>query len=150
MGNDATSSTWPLPNFYFSAQLGDGLTANFQEVSGIETETPIADYRHGNAPSPAAVKMPAASHSGNVTLRKGIFVNDTKFWTWYDEIKMNTAARHTISIALLDETGTPKTTWTLNNAFPTKINTTDLKTEGNEIAVESLEIAYETLVVSAP
>ena len=150
MGNDATSSIWPLPKFYFSVQLGDGLTANFQEVSGMEQETPIAEYRHGNTPSPAPVKMPAASHSSNVTLRKGIFANDTKFWTWYNEIKMNTVARRSMAIALLDETGAPKTTWTLSNACPTKINTTDLKTDGNEIAVESLEIAYETLVVSAP
>jgi phage tail-like protein len=40
--------------------------------------------------------------------------------------------------------------WTLNNAWPTKVTGTDLKSEGNEVAVESVEIAYETLVISAP
>jgi phage tail-like protein len=138
---------WPLPSFYFSAQLGPGLTSQFQEVNGMEEEAPV--YRHETVPSPTPARTPAVSQ-GNVTLRKGIFVNDTKFWTWYNEIKMNIVARRTITISLLDEAGKPKTTWTLNNAFPTKINTPDLKTEGNEVAVESLEIAYETLVVSAP
>ena len=83
-------------------------------------------------------------------MRKGIFVGDVKFWAWYNEIKMNTIKRRTVVINLLDDTGTPKMVWTLNNAFPTKITGTDLKAEGNEIAVASMEIAYETLAVSAP
>jgi phage tail-like protein len=83
-------------------------------------------------------------------MRKGIFVNDNKFWTWYNEIKLNTIARRTVTISLLDEEGNPRMTWTLNNAWPTKITGTDLKSEGNEVAVESVEIAYETLVVSTP
>jgi phage tail-like protein len=40
--------------------------------------------------------------------------------------------------------------WTLNNAWPTKITGTNLKSEGNEVAVESIELAFETLTVSAP
>jgi phage tail-like protein len=83
-------------------------------------------------------------------MRKGIFVNDSKFWTWYNEIKMNTIARRTVVVNLLDETGTPKMVWTLNNAWPTKITGTDLKSEGNEVAVESIELAFETLTVAAP
>jgi phage tail-like protein len=85
-----------------------------------------------------------------VTLRKGIFANDKKFWDWYAEIKMNTIKRRTVVVSLLDESASPKMTWTLNNAWPTKLTGTDLKSEGNEVAVESLEIAYETLVVAAP
>ena len=77
-------------------------------------------------------------------------VNDSKFWDWYNEIKLNTIARRAVVVSLLDETGTPKRTWTLNNAWPTKITGTDLKSEGNEVAVESVEIAYETLTVAAP
>ena len=40
-------------------------------------------------------------------------------------------------------------TWTLNNAWPTKVTGTDLKSDGNEVAVESIEIAFETLEVKA-
>jgi len=40
--------------------------------------------------------------------------------------------------------------WTLGNAFPVKITGTDLKSDGNEVAVETLELAYETLTVTAP
>jgi phage tail-like protein len=63
---------------------------------------------------------------------------------------MNTIKRRTVVISLLDQTAAPKMTWTLNNAWPTKITGTDLKSEGNEVAVETLEVAFETLVVAAP
>jgi phage tail-like protein len=150
MAGEVQDSNWPLPKFYFTVKLGDDTKVNFQECDGLDSETQVIEYRHGNSPIFYPIKMPGLGRVGNVTLRKGIFVNDSQFWDWYNEIKMNTIARRTVVISLLDETGTPKRTWTLNNAWPTKITGTDLKSEGNEVAVESVEIAYETLVVASP
>lgn len=150
MAGEVQDSNWPLPKFYFSVQLGDDDSVSFQEVDGLESETQVIEYRHGDSPSFYPIKMPGIGRVGNVTMRKGIFVNDQAFWDWYNEIKMNTIERRTVVVSLLDEEGNPKMTWTLNNAWPTKITGTDLKSEGNEVAVESVEIAYETLVVAAP
>ena len=149
MAGEIQDNVWPLPKFYFSVQLGDDNSVTFSEVNGLETETKVIEYRHGNNPIFYPIKMPGLGHVGNVTMRKGIFINDSKFWDWYDEIKMNTIKRRTVVISLLDETGTPKMTWTLNNAWPTKITGTDLKSEGNEVAIESLEVAFETLTIAA-
>ena len=149
MAGEVQDKVWPLPKFYFSVQLGDNDSVSFQEVDGLDSETQIIEYRHGNSPSFYPIKMPGIGKVGNVTMKKGIFVNDQQFWDWYNEIKMNTIARRTVVINLLDEEGNPKMTWTLNNAWPTKLTGTDLKSEGNEVAVESIEIAYETLVVKA-
>ena len=146
----AQGSTWPLPKFYFKVALGSNTTASFQEVDGLESETQAIEYRHGDNPSFYPIKMPGLGRVGNVTLRKGIFTGDSTFWQWYDQIKMNTIQRQTVVISLLDQSAQPRMTWTLNNAWPTKITGTDLKSEGNEVAVETLEIAYETLVVAAP
>jgi phage tail-like protein len=148
--HSAQDNTWPLPKFYFSVQFGDDLPINFQEVTGLDSETTPIEYRHGNSPVFYPIKMPGLGKVGNVTMRKGIFVNDTKFWDWYNEIKMNTIKRRTVVINLLDENGQTKMAWTLNNAFPTKITGTDLKSEGNEVAIESVDIAFETMTVSAP
>ena len=150
MPGDVQDNIWPLPKFYFTVALGDNTAVSFQEVDGLDSETQVIEYRHGNNPSFFPIKMPGLGRVGNVTLRKGIFVNDKKFWDWYSEIKMNTILRRTVVISLLDQDAAPKMTWTLNNAWPTKITGTDLKSEGNEVAVETLEIAYETLVVAAP
>ena len=149
MAGEAQDNVWPLPKFYFSVQLGDDTSINFQEVNGLESETKPIEYRHGNSPVFYPIKMPGLGRVGNVTMRKGIFVNDQRFWAWYNEIKMNTIKRRTVVINLLDESAAPKMVWTLYNAWATKITGTDLKSEGNEVAVESIEVAFETLTVAA-
>lgn len=149
MAGETQNAIWPLPKFYFSVLFDGDSSASFSEVTGLESETKPIEYRHGNNPVFYPIKMPGLGRVGNVTLRKGIFASDNKFFDWYGTIKMNTIARKTVVINLLDETGAPKMTWTLNNAWPTKITGTDLKSEGNEVAVESVEIAFETLAVSA-
>jgi phage tail-like protein len=149
MAGEVQDTVWPLPKFYFAVQLGDDKSISFQEVDGLNSETQVIEYRHGNSPIFYPIKMPGLGRVGNVTMRKGIFVNDAKFFAWYSEIKLNVIKRRTVVINLLDEKGNPKMTWTLNNAWPTKITGTDLKSEGNEVAVESVEIAFETLTVAA-
>ncbi|MGO4710328.1 phage tail protein, partial [Chryseobacterium sp. 2TAF14] len=59
----------------------------------------------------------------------------------------NTVERRSITISLLDENGEPAVTWKVKNAFPLKVNATDLKAEGNEVAIETLEIAHEGLTI---
>ena len=146
---DKQGNTWPLPKFYFSVQLGDDKDVKFSEVTGLGADTKVIEYRHGDSKAFSTIKMPALASVGNVTMRNGIFVKDSKFWDWFSEIKMNIISRRSVIINLLDETGAPKMVWTLHNAWPTKITGTDLKSEGNEVAVESVELAYETLEVKA-
>jgi phage tail-like protein len=150
MAGEVQDNIWPLAKFYFSVALGDNDAVSFQEVSGLDSEAQPIEYRHGNSPVFSVQKMPGLIKHGNCTLKKGIFVNDSTFWDWHNEIKLNTIERRTVVISLLNEEGDPKTTWMLNNAWPTKISGTDLKSDGNEVAVESVEIAYETLVIEAP
>ena len=150
MAGEAQNNIWPLPKFHFSVSLGDDKAVKFSEVTGLESETKTIEYRHGDSAVFAPLKMPGLASVGNVTMRKGIFATDHKFWDWYNEIKMNTIKRRTVIVNLLDESGAPKMVWTLNNAFPVKLSGTDLKSDANEVAVETIEMAFETLTVSAP
>ncbi|MFO0355970.1 MAG: phage tail protein [Sphingobacteriaceae bacterium] len=147
MAGEVQNNIWPLPKFYFSVTI-DGKDYPFQEVSGLETETQVLEYRHGNNKLFSTIKMPGIAKFGNVTLKKGVFVHDNNFWSWYSKIKMNTIKRVTVVIKLLDESGNPTMTWTLQNAWPTKIQGTDLKSEGNEVAVETIEFAHEGLAIA--
>ena len=147
-GEAQGQSIWPLPKFHFSVDIGDQKNLAFQEVSGLDTETQIIEYRAGNSKDFSTVKMPGIKKVGNVTLKKGIFVKDNKFWDWYSQISMNTIKRVPVVIKLLDEKGNPTMVWTLQNAWPTKITGTDLKADGNEVAVETLEIAHEGLTIA--
>jgi phage tail-like protein len=121
---------------------------SFQEVSGLDTEAQIIEYRAGDSKEFTTVKMPGLKKSGNVTMKKGVFKSDNKFWDWFSKMKMNTIKRVPVTISLLDEGGAPTMVWTLANAWPTKITGTDLKADGNEAAIESIEIAHEGLVIA--
>jgi len=141
-------SNWPLPKFYFVVEINGFEPMHFQEVSGLETETQVIEYRHGNSPQFSTIKMPGLKKHGNITMKKGIFKSDSKFWDWFSEIKMNTIKRTTVTISLLDESAKPIMVWVLTNAWPVKIISTDLKSDGHEVAVETLEMAHEGLTIS--
>lgn len=147
MAGEAQDNVWPLPKFYFQVKLGDTEVA-FQEVSGLDIEAQIIEYRHGNSKEFSTIKMPGIKKTGNVTLKKGVFVKDNAFWDWFSQINMNTIERKTVVISLLDEGGNPTMVWTLNNAWPTKITGTDMKSDGNEVAVETIEVAHEGLTIA--
>ena len=159
---NAQNAIWPLPKFNFQvdfapapnqtpapAKTAPTLTGiSFQEISGLEAETQIIEYRHSNNLLFSTIKMPGIAKYGNVTMKNGIFVNDNSFWTWYSLIAMNTVSRMVITIKLLDETMNPTMTWALSNAWVTKIQGTDLKSDGNEVAIQTIEFAHEQLTVS--
>lgn len=146
-GSAQSTTVWPLPKFHFQVKW-DSEVLSFQEVSGLDVESQPIEYRHGDSPEFSTIKMPGIKKSGNVTMKKGVFKSDNKFWDWFNEIKMNTIKRVPVTISLLDEAGAPTMVWTLANAWPTKIQATDMKSDGNEVAVESIEIAHEGIVIS--
>ena len=149
MAGEEQSNVWPLPNFYFSVDIPNvGENLPFRELSGLEAETQVIEYRAGNSKVFSTVKMPGLAQNGNVSLKKGVFDSDNQFWDWYKTIKMNTIERVAVTIKLLDQNGDPTMVWTLKNAWPTKITSTDLNAEGNEVAVETLELAHEGIVIS--
>ncbi len=141
-------NAWPLPKFRFSVDWGNyQKNIVFQEVSGMDVESQVIEYRGPKSGVFATEEMPGIAKYGNVTMKRGVFTNDNDFWTWYDQIKMNTIQRQTVVIKLLDEKGKVAVTWTLKNAWPTKITATDLKPDGNEVAIDTIEIAHEGLTV---
>lgn len=71
--------------------------------------------------------------------------NETPVSDWLNSVKNNTIPKTTINIHQLDENGNPSYTWTLNNAWPAKITNADLKSDPNEVAVESLALSQEGL-----
>lgn len=146
-GSSQSTTVWPIPKFYFQVKW-DSQVMSFQEVSGLDIQSEEIKYRHGDSPEFSVIKMPGMKKVGNITMKKGIFKGDNKFWDWFKQIKMNTIKRLPVTISLLDETGKATMVWTLTNAWPTKITGTDLKSEGNEVAIESIEIVHEGLTIA--
>lgn len=143
----ATVTTYPLPKFYFQVQWG-GTRIGFTEVSGLDMSTDPIEYREGSSPEFFKTKMPGLQKFSNITMKRGIFESDNDFYAWYNTISLNTVDRRDLTISLLDETKTPIVVWAVKNAWPVKMTSTDLKADGNEAAIESLEIAHEGLTIT--
>src|SRR5579862_32350 len=143
-GSKQSASIWPLVKFAFKV-MWDGKEIIFQEVSGLNAETTPIEYRGGSSKVYSTVKMPGIQKFGNVTFKKGIFKGDSALWDKFKALKMNTIKRVTIVVNLLDESQAVAATWTLQNAFPIKITGTEMKSDTNEVAIESIDVAHEGL-----
>lgn len=149
MKGDPQEAPWPVPKFHFKVTIGSQGEIAVQEISGLDTEYDIIEYRAGNSIDFSTVKMPGLRKGSDVTLKKGIFKADSALYTYFNEVKMNTIARETITIQLLDEEHNPMFTWTLKNAFPVKVSGTDMNAQSGEVAVEEIVLAHEGLTFEA-
>lgn len=137
---------YPLPVFHFQVQWG-GTNLGFSEVSGLNIEAQVIEYRDGLSPEYSPRKMPGIPKFGNITLKRGIVPKDNEFFAWLNTTKLNKAERRDLVVSLLNENHEPVMTWKVVRAFPVKIEGPGLKATGNEVAIESIEIAHEGLTI---
>jgi len=137
---------YPLPKFHFQVEWG-GARLAFTEVSGLDVETEVIEYRDGTMRDYTKLKIPGMQKYGNVTLKRGVFAGDNAYFDWWNSVALNTVERRDVTISLLNEAHEPVMVWKVRNAWPAKIAGTDLKADGNEIAIESMELAHDGLTV---
>ena len=137
---------YPIPKFHFQVEWG-GAKIGFTEVSGLEVETEVIEYRDGASPEYNKLKMPGMQKYANITLKRGTFVADNEMYAWWNTVKLNTIERRDITISLLNEEHEPVVVWKVKNAWPTKVQSTDLKSDGNEVAIETMELVHEGLTI---
>lgn len=139
-----SDNNYPIPVFHFLVDWG-GKKGEFTEVSGLSAEVGVIEYRHGLSPQYSTIKMPGQKTFNNITCSRGIFKGDNELFEWWKTINLNQIARRDITISLLDESHEPVISWKIYNAWPTKVDGPSLNSRGDEVAVETLEIAHEGL-----
>ncbi|KAA1248057.1 phage tail protein [Aquimarina sp. RZ0] len=140
------AAEYPLPKFHFQVEWG-GTKIGFQEVSGLDVEIEPLEYRDGANPEYSKINMPGMIKYTDVTLKRGVFKSDNDYFNWWNTVKLNTIERRDITISLLNENHEPEVIWKIKNAWPMKIQSTDLKGEGNEIAIETMMLKHEGLTI---
>ncbi|MBI1919792.1 MAG: phage tail protein [Geobacter sp.] len=140
------TADYPLPVFHFRVEWG-GKRIGFSEVSGLTQESQAIEYRDGSFPEYSSIKMPGLRKFNNITLKRGVVKSDNDFFIWLSTIKLNTVERRDLVISLLNENHDPVMVWKVHKAFPVKVEGPQLKASGNEVAIESIEIAHEGLEV---
>jgi len=140
------SNNYPLASFHFNVDF-KGSKMSFSEVTGLTQEVQAIEYRHGDSPEFTAIKMPGLLKFSNITLKRGIAKGDNDFIKWISTVKLNTVERRDVTISLLNEEHKPVVTWKVRQCFPVKVEGASMKATGNEVAVESIELAHEGLAV---
>jgi len=135
---------YPLSKFLFRVEW-DGARAGFTEVSGLSSETEIIEYREGDNPEISKTKMPGMKKYGNITLKRGVVSKDNNFFEWWDDTEEE--IRRNITISMINSKNEPLVTWQVINAWPVKMDSGDLKADGNEVSIETLELAHEGIRV---
>lgn len=135
-----------MPKFHFQLEWGGGTIA-FTEVTGLERETEVIEYRDGSMPEYSKLKIPGMTKYANITMKKGVFPADNGFFDWINTTSLNKVDRRDLTISLLNSEHKPVMVWKVKNAWPSKLTSTDLKADGNEIAIETLEVVHEGLII---
>ncbi len=134
----------PFTVFNFRVEL-DGIAAGFfAEVSGLDSETEVIDYRTGDSKVNSALRLPGLTKYPNIVLKRGIS-RDLSLWQWRKTVVDGRTERKNGLIVLLDESRNDVLRWSFRNGWPVKWEGPDLDASSNEVAIETIEIAHEGL-----
>lgn len=134
-------TTDPYGSYRFTVEI-DGITrASFQEVTGFDSSVEIKEYREGGD-NITTRKLPMQVKYSNIQLKWGM-TDDTELYDWHMSVVKGDIERKNGSIVLFNRKGEEVARWNFVRAWPTKWDGPDLKADGNELAVELVELAHE-------
>ncbi|MGB1216927.1 MAG: phage tail protein [Saprospiraceae bacterium] len=148
---------FPIPKFFFRVSI-DGQDVSFHEVSGLEVEAELMEYRVGASSSQTTMKKIGLIRTAPVIMKRGVFktgggrklrslveltnnsfVKDGNFNTPESDLE--------VIISLLDEEGDAVMTWTLDSPIPIKYVGGDYNSSSSEIAIEQIEFVHEGITI---
>jgi len=144
------AATYPLPVYNYKVEI-DGQTIGFSEVSDLSIDYNTTTY----AESPVSgngvrwLAMPGQCNFANITLKKGVVtgVSVAVLFDWISSIQINRVQKKDIYIRLCDENGAAVVSWKVINAFPKKLNAPTFTASSNDVAIESMELMADGVVV---
>jgi len=132
----------PFRNFNFKLEIQGLTVGGFSDVSGFGASTDPIEYREGGE-NRTVRKLPGLTKYNNLVLKWGL--TDSKvLYEWYRDVVNGKITRRSGSIVVYDIDGvTEKVRWNFYEAWPTKWDAPDFTAKGNDVAVETLELAVE-------
>ncbi|HEV2860976.1 MAG TPA: phage tail protein [Pyrinomonadaceae bacterium] len=140
----------PYASFNYLLVIDNVQAGGFSECTGLQVEVKTFDYKEGGR-NHTTLKFPEHASFGNVTLKRGV-TNSNELLNWQLDAAAGRFRRQSsqginFAIVLRNEQGQRVKQWNLIRAFPVKWTGPDLKAGAGEMAVESLEIAHEGILV---
>jgi phage tail-like protein len=140
----------PYRSFNFRLTIDSIPYGAFSECSGLTADGDAVDYREGTDLQPNVRKLVGLRKYTNIVLKRGYTGSeqDKSLWAWHTEIVNGIIKRRNVTITLLDDTRQKEVmAWHIENAWLNKIEGPSFKASGNEVAIESVEIVHEGMVI---
>jgi phage tail-like protein len=135
----------PYPAFNYLIEISGITAGGFSEVSGLDAEVQPIDYRNGDEDF-VPRKLPGMKKFPNIVLKRGI-IGNLDLFKWLNTAMTGSVDRREGAIILRDEQRNEVMRWKFTRGWASKLSGPALKGDGNAIAVESLEIAHESLEI---
>ena len=137
----------PLPVFCFKVVVpGYGDDAFFKSVSGLRYETEVVPVREGGN-NLTTYQLVGGVKWSNLVLKQG-FTRESGLLKWREQWTVEGGGpRVPITITQLDTALNPRASWTAHRGWPVKWEVAEFDASKNELAIETLEIAHEGIVV---
>ncbi len=135
----------PFSNYRFRVEI-DGITqASFCEITIPESASQVIEIREGTDPIYVRKQAGLVAY-GSLVLKSGLTAS-MELYNWRKMVEQGKVnqMRKNISVVLLDEEGNDAARWNFTNAWPSKYKAPDLNAKGNDIAIETLEIVFESM-----
>lgn len=134
----------PYRNARFLLEIDGIVRAGFSQATIPETSNEPIEYREGDEP-PTVRKLGGLTSYGNLTLQWGTTPDSTELFEWRKLVEQGNVdeARRNVAVLLLDEESEPGARWEFRAAWPQQYDAPDLDASGNEVAIESMEVAHE-------
>lgn len=139
----------PFPGYNFAVEIEGMVHAGFSEVSGLQIEIEVTEYREGGVNQYMLKRAGPAKYPANLTLKKGVTVVH-ELWDWYWQVTQGIVERKNLSVLLMDSSGEEQRRWNFEQAYPVKWVGPEMKASANEAAFESLEFAHKGLANPPP
>ncbi|MEJ2747388.1 MAG: phage tail protein [Anaerolineae bacterium] len=131
----------PYGNYNFLVEIDGIARGAFHECSGFDSTIDVIEHREGGDFT-ALRKLPGMTKYSNIQLKWGI-TDDMALYNWHRDVVNGTLERKNGSIVLLGRDGAEVARWNFIRAWPTKYDGPDLNAEGNDVAIEMIELAHE-------
>src|ERR1022692_3845172 len=139
----------PYLGFNFLVEVDSMVVAGFNEVSGLQSETEVQEFREGGVNGFTHKRAGPIKYPANLVLKRGIS-DSGGLWSWYSDVAQGKIQRKTVSVVLLDGAAEERMRWDFQQAYPVKWLGASLRATASEIAVESVELAHEGLAPPMP
>ena len=138
----------PFGSFNFGIEIRSVLSGGFAEISGLQMETEVEEIREGGR-NEFIHKLPKRTRQSNLVLKRGLL--SLEAWNWYKNVVAGKVERKTGSVLLFDSHGASGAIvmrWDFSEAYPVKWTGPELRTIGNTVAFETLELVHNGLSMS--